>query len=103
MAHTRRRKTPRSAARISAPFFGRALTAAMPDRAIAAAPLPAPFRNGVSRNHPSGRAGHAVCKAGSGGCVMTRFHTVVVALDFSDSGDDALDAALALTSADATA
>ena len=34
---------------------------------------------------------------------MTRFHTVVVALDFSDSADDAVDAALALTSADATA
>ena len=34
---------------------------------------------------------------------MTRFHTVVVALDFSDSGADALDAALALTSGDATA
>jgi nucleotide-binding universal stress UspA family protein len=34
---------------------------------------------------------------------MTRFHTVVVALDFSDSAADALDAALALTSGDATA
>jgi nucleotide-binding universal stress UspA family protein len=34
---------------------------------------------------------------------MTRFHTVVVALDFSDSTADALDAALALTAADATA
>ena len=34
---------------------------------------------------------------------MKRFHTVVVALDFSDSADDALDAALALTGTDAAA
>jgi nucleotide-binding universal stress UspA family protein len=34
---------------------------------------------------------------------MPRFHTVVVALDFSDTAADTVDAALALTSADRTA
>ena len=32
---------------------------------------------------------------------MSRFHTIVVALDFSDSTPDALDSALALAAAEA--
>jgi nucleotide-binding universal stress UspA family protein len=47
--------------------------------------------------------GHTLCKALGGGCVMTRFRTVVAAVDFSDSAADALDAAMALIDADPSA